>query len=116
MKKLLLASLLCSTAAYAADDQWMVYGLGTETCQVAMNHDWLENGEAQWIAGAMSVMDAAAPKHEMMPVTDDARPLFALVLKQCRAKPFETLIKAANDIANSLISAQEGSTKGSQRF
>jgi hypothetical protein len=111
----LLASLLCSSAAYAENDH-MVYGLGTETCQVALHYDWMKAGEGQWIDGYMSVYALAAPKHEMMPGKDDARPILALVFKQCEAKPFETLAEATDEAATSLLSAQEGAVKGAQRF
>ena len=120
MKKLLLASLLCSTAAYAegpySNEPVAGYGRGLETCQVALSHDWAKDGELAWIGGFMSAAAYVSPKRDVMPGIKDNFPIFTLVLRYCESHPFETFGNATAETAASLISAQQVAVKGATKF
>lgn len=105
-KVMTVAILAAALATPAHADKHMIYGLGVETCQVSLAHDWVSFGEAAWVEGFMSASTIAVAHHDMLP-GQPATDLLRIVFEQCQAQPFTTLGMATETIMWRLWNVQQ---------
>jgi hypothetical protein len=104
--KYIIAVLLLTTIPAMANAQHAVYGVGAETCQVALVHDWVKGGEVSWIGGFMTAGSMATPKHDIFP-DHSTRELIGLVREKCQATPLSTLGFVTESVMFDLWDAQQ---------
>ena len=117
MKHITLALLLAATPALAEKHvtEHAIYGAGTETCQIALTHDWLAQGEVAWVSGFMTSSSMAAEKHDILP-DHSTQDLVSIVFAQCQAHPFDTLSEATEIIMWRLWDKQQPPAGKGERF
>ncbi len=112
-RKIILAAVFLASPALAQER--FVYGVGAETCQVALSHDWFGAfGEAEWIDGYMSAIAETMPTLRMLPGSgeDQSKELIELVHKRCTATPLDFFANATYAMGHALVSAQSKPIKG----
>lgn len=106
-----ILALLLTTSPAPANNEPTIYGIGVETCQVALTKDWLTNGEVAWVAGFMSAGAVATEKGDIYP-GHSTQDLIGLVYKKCKDAPFSSLGDVTLGTMLDLWAAEKAPPKG----
>ena len=99
-------ALLLTTVPAAAGSPHAVYGVGAESCEEALSHDWTTQGEVAWVAGFMTASSMAAAKKDIYP-DHGTKDLVCLVYHTCKESPSSMLAQVTETVMWNLWDAQQ---------